>query len=478
MKLVTKASQKRKIETRGRRRKSWTCAPRHVQVIESKMLCDVRVAKGIPHQRNITKEHQMDGVVCIQQNAAGGARRDNTMRYKIIWLVIVTAQCGVDLAATISYASDIWHTRVQSGESSVLTLNIYALKYSSTVRQERDSEFSAYSREKDGRKGSRLREAAISHLLERIGHWSGREIARSVLSLTRSAQAEHDSLKCKRERGTSDKEAQSASAFGSVRHLSVSYLNALSPCGLRGRHAQRCRQPDCRHNVCHPYHAGDVYAFRLNFLLHGILFLAILVNTFKGRIFEELEFQSTIFRNEMKTSSVRLPRARINSTSGSNVNNPPARERSFRNKVDFTDETTKGNTTASPSPEAETPKDDKKQTRTVNFPTSLMSLPQRLENIMAEQQRKLDESVIDTVPNRGSPARAPNDDDQTRPSTSSVSRLEERRDTNTTLIAQLPWSYIPTPVNHMRDQLPPDEELPPVPVPDYTLHPTYRKACE
>ncbi|GBP17655.1 hypothetical protein EVAR_8651_1 [Eumeta japonica] len=31
-------------------------------------------------------------------------------------------------------------------------------------------------------------------------------------------------MKCKRERGTSDKEAQSASAFGVRRHLSLSYL--------------------------------------------------------------------------------------------------------------------------------------------------------------------------------------------------------------------------------------------------------------
>lgn len=46
---------------------------------------------------------------------------------------------------------------------------------------------------------------------------------------------------------------------------------------------------------------------------------------------------------------------------------------------------------------------DKK--RTVNFPETLMSLPQRLENIIAEQQRRLDRAVIDTS-GRASPPRA------------------------------------------------------------------------
>ncbi|XP_061382307.1 uncharacterized protein LOC116778095 isoform X3 [Danaus plexippus] len=45
---------------------------------------------------------------------------------------------------------------------------------------------------------------------------------------------------------------------------------------------------------------------------------------------------------------------------------------------------------------------DKK--RTVNFPANLLSLPQRLENMIAEQQRRLDNAVIDT--GRSSPPRA------------------------------------------------------------------------
>lgn len=45
--------------------------------------------------------------------------------------------------------------------------------------------------------------------------------------------------------------------------------------------------------------------------------------------------------------------------------------------------------------------DDKK--RTVNFPENLLSLPQRLENMIAEQQRRLDRAVIDTAGRRSPP---------------------------------------------------------------------------
>lgn len=44
---------------------------------------------------------------------------------------------------------------------------------------------------------------------------------------------------------------------------------------------------------------------------------------------------------------------------------------------------------------------DKK--RTVNFPENLLSLPQRLENMIAEQQRRLDQAVIDTAGRRTPP---------------------------------------------------------------------------
>ncbi|GBP27009.1 hypothetical protein EVAR_11242_1 [Eumeta japonica] len=42
----------------------------------------------------------------------------------------------------------------------------------------------------------RLCAAAVSLVLGRIGQWSGREIARSALSLARSAQAERDNESC------------------------------------------------------------------------------------------------------------------------------------------------------------------------------------------------------------------------------------------------------------------------------------------
>ncbi|GBP71629.1 hypothetical protein EVAR_53112_1 [Eumeta japonica] len=44
--------------------------------------------------------------------------------------------------------------------------------------------------------GQRLCAAAVSILLGRIGRWSGREIARSTLSLARSAQAERKNESC------------------------------------------------------------------------------------------------------------------------------------------------------------------------------------------------------------------------------------------------------------------------------------------
>ncbi|KAJ8737526.1 hypothetical protein PYW08_000121 [Mythimna loreyi] len=115
---------------------------------------------------------------------------------------------------------------------------------------------------------------------------------------------------------------------------------------------------------------------------------------------------------------------------------------------------------------------DKK--RTVNFPESLMSLPQRLENIIAEQQRRLDRAVVDTA-GRASPPRA----SQSLPQLTTASSQPEgrgRRGTTAELQGQLPWAYIPASSHRMRDQLPPDEDLPPVPLPDYTALQSVRKA--
>ncbi|XP_049885096.1 uncharacterized protein LOC126380037 isoform X2 [Pectinophora gossypiella] len=113
---------------------------------------------------------------------------------------------------------------------------------------------------------------------------------------------------------------------------------------------------------------------------------------------------------------------------------------------------------------------DKK--RGVNFPENLLSLPQRLENMIAEQQRRLDKAVVDTS-GRHSPPRV----SQSLPHIASTSQdTRGRRGTAAELQGQLPWAYIPASAHRMRDQLPPDEDLPPVPLPDYTAIPSFRKA--
>ncbi|CAK1588757.1 unnamed protein product [Parnassius mnemosyne] len=119
--------------------------------------------------------------------------------------------------------------------------------------------------------------------------------------------------------------------------------------------------------------------------------------------------------------------------------------------------------------------DDKK--RTVNFPENLLSLPQRLENLIAEQQRRLDRAVIDTS-GRNVP-RASQSLPQLSTETDQDNITPEinrgRRGTAAELQGQMPWAYIPASAHRMRDQLPPDEDLPPVPLPDYTAIPSFRK---
>ncbi|XP_030030142.2 uncharacterized protein LOC115447278 isoform X1 [Manduca sexta] len=116
---------------------------------------------------------------------------------------------------------------------------------------------------------------------------------------------------------------------------------------------------------------------------------------------------------------------------------------------------------------------DKK--RGVNFPENLLSLPQRLENMIAEQQRRLDKAIIDTA-GRQSPPRASQSMPQLATSSSHPDLSKGRRGTTVELQGQLPWAYIPASAHRMRDQLPPDEDLPPVPLPDYSAIPSFRKA--
>ncbi|XP_063374033.1 uncharacterized protein LOC134661777 [Cydia amplana] len=101
--------------------------------------------------------------------------------------------------------------------------------------------------------------------------------------------------------------------------------------------------------------------------------------------------------------------------------------------------------------------------------------PHSFENLIAEQQRRLRGATVDTAGRRGSmqPAR-------TLPHLSTIKVQETSRGGRSTggqLPGQMPWAYIAgAPANRMRDQLPPDEDLPPVPLPDYTALQSRRKA--
>ncbi|XP_073954063.1 uncharacterized protein isoform X2 [Choristoneura fumiferana] len=111
--------------------------------------------------------------------------------------------------------------------------------------------------------------------------------------------------------------------------------------------------------------------------------------------------------------------------------------------------------------------------RAVNFPEEIEMTP-TFENLIVEQHRRLHTAIIDTS-GRRSPGQGSR---LTR--TLSFNNLPEtsrgRRGTAVELQGQMPWSYMPAPANRMRDQLPPDEDLPPVPLPDYTAIQSARKA--
>ncbi|XP_046977594.1 uncharacterized protein LOC124543420 [Vanessa cardui] len=145
---------------------------------------------------------------------------------------------------------------------------------------------------------------------------------------------------------------------------------------------------------------------------------------------------------------------------------PPPRRVSVTNSLDISPDK---------SPRMHHEEDDKK--RTVNFPDNLLSLPQRLENMIAEQQMRLDCAVINMIGQNSTPRTTqslPQLNVTNQPATPVFNR--ERRGTAAELQGQLPWAYIPASAHRMRDQLPPDEDLPPVPLPDYTAISSFRKA--
>ncbi|XP_048005323.1 uncharacterized protein LOC125241067 isoform X1 [Leguminivora glycinivorella] len=100
--------------------------------------------------------------------------------------------------------------------------------------------------------------------------------------------------------------------------------------------------------------------------------------------------------------------------------------------------------------------------------------PRSFENLIAEQQRRLRGTGVDTSGRRGSlqPARS-----QPHLTSNAQETARGGRSTAGQLPGQMPWAYIAgAPANRMRDQLPPDEDLPPVPLPDYTALQSGRKA--
>lgn len=114
----------------------------------------------------------------------------------------------------------------------------------------------------------------------------------------------------------------------------------------------------------------------------------------------------------------------------------------------------------------------------IQFPESLMSIPQRMECLMSKENVPI---TLRTMPVNNAPrnvhlTRIPSISSITEtPEITSIGHLDNKQ-TPLEVNSQKPWSYIPPNVNRMRDQLPADEELPPVPVPDYIVHPSYRKA--
>ncbi|XP_061704193.1 uncharacterized protein LOC133515633 isoform X2 [Cydia pomonella] len=101
--------------------------------------------------------------------------------------------------------------------------------------------------------------------------------------------------------------------------------------------------------------------------------------------------------------------------------------------------------------------------------------PHSFENLIAEQQRRLRGATVDTAGRRGSMQAA-----RSLPHLSTTNVQETSRGGRSIagqLPGQMPWAYIAgAPANRMRDQLPPDEDLPPVPLPDYTALQSHRKA--
>ncbi|XP_039764169.1 uncharacterized protein LOC120636668 isoform X2 [Pararge aegeria] len=103
--------------------------------------------------------------------------------------------------------------------------------------------------------------------------------------------------------------------------------------------------------------------------------------------------------------------------------------------------------------------------RAVIFPENLLSLPQRVENMIAAVQHRLDRSVKDPSGPISAPQSLPA---KAQMSDANITFNKGRRDTAPELSGQLPWTYIPEAPYRLYWDLPSDEEPPPIPLADYT----------
>ncbi|XP_047525047.1 uncharacterized protein LOC125062868 isoform X2 [Pieris napi] len=118
-----------------------------------------------------------------------------------------------------------------------------------------------------------------------------------------------------------------------------------------------------------------------------------------------------------------------------------------------------------------TRKTDSEMDKKVKFIADIITPPVVAENKENIQERRnsIDISIVGTAAH-------------SQPSTSSMQPLPApekkigKKPSTAELHCQLPWSYLPSTSQPMRSQLPPDEDLPPVPLPDYTVIHNPRKA--
>ncbi|CAF4752511.1 unnamed protein product [Pieris macdunnoughi] len=118
-----------------------------------------------------------------------------------------------------------------------------------------------------------------------------------------------------------------------------------------------------------------------------------------------------------------------------------------------------------------TRKTDSEMDKKVKFIADIITPPVVTENKENIQDRRnsIDISIVGTAAHR-------------QPSSSSMQPLPApekkigKKPSTAELHCQLPWSYLPSTSQPMRSQLPPDEDLPPVPLPDYTVIHNPRKA--